>query len=87
MELQIFLPSPFMPGRLGRKTLYLCIVVCVKINQTFISKVCFLQCLVRKQWPGLLNGQEHLRSLIDFEITSIKMFKYRAAEGSTRRNY
>jgi len=50
-------------------------------------KVCFLQCLVRKQWPGLLSGQEHLRSLIVFEIASIKMFKYRAAEGSTRRNY
>ena len=48
-----------LPGRLDRKPLYFCIVICAKINHTFISKVCFLQCLVRKQWPGLLS-EEHV---------------------------
>lgn len=90
MELSIFLPSPFwllvLPGRLGRKILYFYIVVFVKLNQTFITKVCFHVRLERKQWQGLLSGQEHLRSLIVFEITSIKMFTYRLAEGSTRRS-
>jgi hypothetical protein len=64
-----------------------CIVDRVKINRAFLLQVCFLLCPERKQWRIRLAGGTLNGSLFDFEITSIKMFKYAAVDGSTRCSY